>query len=406
MTDGAAPVSSAGATPFSLRPILIPAFAPALMFGVAEGAVLPVVALTARDLGGSVALASFIVALIAIGSLLSNLPASYVTVRYGERAALIAAGFVTSCALLAAMVAPSNLVLGLTMLAVGSADAVFSLARQSYLTELVPIPMRARALSTLGGSGRIGTFVGPFLGAGAIHLFGLYAAYAVGAAAAAVAGLIGVFSRDLTAFGAQATRAHTPVPLPSMLRSYRRVFLTLGVGVTLVSTVRASRQVVIPLWADHLGMSASATSVLYGIAGALDMATFYPAGKVMDRKGRRWVAVPSMVLMGLALLSVPFTHGYQSLLVVSMVLGFGNGIGAGMVMTMGADHAPAIGRPAFLGVWRQLSDIGYCGGPVLLSAVTSTVSLAAGISVTGGIGLLAAGVLWYWVPRADRASRR
>jgi MFS family permease len=138
----------------------------------------------------------------------------------------------------------------------------------------------------------------------------------------------------------------------------------------------------------------------------LDMAVFYPAGKVMDRKGRRWVAVPSMLLMGLALLTVPFTHGFLSLMVVSMALGFGNGIGSGMVMTMAADHAPTVGRPVFLGVWRQLSDIGNCGGPVLLSAVTGTVGLAAGIGVNGGIGLLAAGVLWYWVPRAGRPKRR
>ena len=406
MSDDATTASPAEATPFSLRPIMIPAFAPVLMFGMAEGAVLPVVALTARDLGGSVATASFIVALIAIGSLLSNIPSSYITVRYGERTALVAAGCVTTCALLAAMVAPSNLVLGLTMLVVGSSDAVFSLARQSYLTERVPIHMRARALSTLGGSGRIGFFIGPFIGAGAIHLFGIRAAYAVGAAAAAVAGLIGVFSRELTSFSAHAGQPHTPVRLPTMLRTYRRVFLTLGIGITLVSAVRASRQVVVPLWAEHLGLSAAATSLLFGIAGTLDMAVFYPAGKVMDRKGRRWVAVPSMLLMGLALLTVPFTHGFLSLMVVSMVLGFANGIGSGMVMTMAADHAPAVGRPVFLGVWRQLSDIGNCGGPVLLSAVTGTVGLAAGIGVNGGIGLLAARVLWYWVPRAGRVKRR
>lgn len=402
MTESSATASSVDTTPFSLRPILISAFAPALMFGVAEGSFLPVVALTARNLGGSVAIASLIVALIAIGSLVSNIPSSYITVRYGEGSAIIAAGAVTTGALLVAMVAPNNLVLGLTMLVVGSSDAVFSLARQSYLTEAVPIEMRARALSTLGGSGRIGVFIGPFLGAGAIHLFGIHAAFAVGAGAAAVAGLIGVFSRDLIAGSSQVGPAHTPVPLPSLLRSYRRVFLTLGVAVLLVSAVRASRQVVIPLWAEHLGLSASATSVLYGIAGALDMATFYPAGRVMDRKGRRWVAVPSMILMGLALLAVPLTHGFLTLMLVSMVLGFGNGIGAGMVMTMGADHAPAVGRPVFLGIWRQLSDLGNCGGPVLLSAVTGTVSLAAGITVNGGLGLVAAAALWYWVPRARR----
>lgn len=69
---------------FSLRPIMISAFAPAMMFGVAEGAVLPVVALTARSLGGSIALASLVVALIGVGSLVSNIPAIPRTVRPAE----------------------------------------------------------------------------------------------------------------------------------------------------------------------------------------------------------------------------------------------------------------------------------------------------------------------------------
>lgn len=405
MTDGSTVTTADLAKPFSLRPIMIPAFGPALMFGVAEGSFLPVVALTARNLGGSVAMASLIVALIGIGSLVSNIPSSYVTVRWGERAAIVTAGCVTTAALLVAMAAPNLLVLALTMLVVGSSDAVFSLARQSYLTEAVPIEMRARALSTLGGSGRIGVFIGPFIGAGAIHLFGIHAAYAVGAAAAAVAAGIGVFARDLVDKNHHEGLPHSSVSLGQILHRYRRVYLSLGLAITLVSAVRASRQVVIPLWSEHLGLSASATSLLYGFAGAIDMATFYPAGKVMDRKGRRSVAVPSMVLMGLALLAVPLTHGFVSLMVVSMVLGFGNGIGAGMVMTMGADHAPAVGRPVFLGIWRQLSDVGNCGGPVLLSVVTGAVSLAVGIGVNGGIGLVAAGALWYWIPRAGQGKR-
>ena len=42
---------------------------------------------------------------------------------------------------------------------------MFSLARQAYLTEAIPIRMRARALSTLGGTFRIGLFIGPFVAA-------------------------------------------------------------------------------------------------------------------------------------------------------------------------------------------------------------------------------------------------
>ena len=65
----------------------MPAFGPSLLFGIGEGAILPVVALSVRDLGGSVALAALVVTLIGIGSLVSNLPASLITSRWGEPAA-------------------------------------------------------------------------------------------------------------------------------------------------------------------------------------------------------------------------------------------------------------------------------------------------------------------------------
>jgi MFS family permease len=387
---------------FSLRPILIPAFAPAVLFGIAEGAVLPVVALTARHLGGSLAVASLVVALIGIGSLVSNIPSVLITTRYGERAAIIAAGGLAAAALLLAMLAPDNLVLGLAMLLVGSADAVFILARQSYLSEVVPVHLRARALSTLGGSARIGIFIGPFIGAGAIQLAGTRGAYAVGAVAAAIAGLVGVFAGDLTLGPNRRGPDHGSVTVPMVLRSHRRVFLTIGLGVILVAAVRASRQVVLPLWAEHLGLSPAAGSLIYGLAGAIDMATFYPAGRVMDRRGRRWVAVPSMVIMGCALVLVPLTSAFATLVLAALLLGFGNGIGSGMIMTIGADNAPPIGRPAFLGIWRLLSDTGTCGGPVLLSALTGVAGLATAVVGNGLLGLLAAGVLWFWLPRSGQ----
>jgi MFS family permease len=127
---------------------------------------------------------------------------------------------------------------------------------------------------------------------------------------------------------------------------------------------------------------------------------FYPAGKVMDQKGRRWVAVPSMLIMGLPLLLMPFTHSATTLLLAAAVIGFGNGIGSGMVMTLGADHSPRLGRAHFLGVWRLMSDIGASCGPALLSFLAATLSLGAGIAVTGLIAFAAAAQLAYWIPRA------
>jgi len=394
-------------TPFTLRRIAVSAFGPSLLFGVGEGAILPVVPLSARDLGASVPMAALVVTLIGIGSLISNIPASLITMHRGERWAIVAAAVWSAIAM--ALCAWTNrldlFALGCFM--VGMSQAVFSLARQSYLTEAVPVEYRARAMSTLGGAMRVGLFIGPFAAAAAIHRYGLIGAYGVGIAALVVAAVVAARIPDLKASAVEAGAA-TAAPVPqaptwrSILRDHRHLFITLGIGVMLVSAVRATRQAVIPLWADHLALAPSVTALIYGLAGGVEMLVFYPAGKVMDQKGRRWVAVPSMILMGLPLMLMPFTQGAATLLIAAAVIGFGNGIGSGMVMTLGADHSPRLGRVHFLGVWRLMSDLGSSCGPALLSFLAATLSLGAGIAATGLIAFAAAAQLAYWIPRAHR----
>ncbi|MDM0015679.1 MFS transporter [Variovorax sp. J22P168] len=401
------PVPSSSSS-FSLRRIAVPAFGPSLLFGIGEGAILPIVPLTARDLGASVPIAALMVALIGIGSLLNNIPASFITMRWGERGAIVAAG-IWSALGMALCVGTSHLGLfALGCFMVGMSQAVYNLARQSYMTEAVPMEFRARALSTLGGVMRIGMFIGPFLAAAAVHFFGLSAAYVVGIFGAVGAAIAGARIPDLELPplppGNVAPAAAT---IASTVRDHRHVFLTLGIGVILISAVRASRQAVIPLWADHLMLAPSVASLIYGLAGGIDMLVFYPAGRVMDLKGRVWVAVPSMLVMGTAMLLMPLTTGALTLLAVALAIGFGNGIGSGIIMTIGADHSPRHGRAHFLGVWRLMSDIGSSSGPALLSFLAGALSLAAGIVVTGLMALAAAATLAYWIPRhGDRGGRR
>ncbi|WP_395704219.1 MFS transporter [Aquabacterium sp.] len=392
---------------FSLRRIALPAFGPTLLFGIGEGAILPIIPLGARELGASPSLAALIVALMGLGALVSNIPASLITMRRGERWAIVAAALWSVLAFVLCAATGSLALFTAGCVMVGMSQAVFSLARQSYLTEAVPLAWRARALSTLGGTMRIGLFIGPFAAAAAIHRFGLVGAYGVGIVALLGAALIGARVPDLAAHGAAAAGRQADaarITLGSTLRDHRRVFLTLGVGVVLVSAVRATRQAVIPLWADHLGLEASVAALIYGLAGGIEMLVFYPAGQLMDRKGRRWVAVPCMTIMGGALLLMPLAAGATTLLLAACVIGFGNGIGSGMVMTIGADHSPRVGRAHFLGVWRLMADIGSSCGPALLSILTAALSLGAGVVFVGLMALAAAAQLGYWIPRAGDAS--
>jgi len=394
-----------GSTPFTLRSIAVSAFGPSLLFGLGEGAILPVIPLSARTMGGSVSMAALIVTLIGVGSLISNIPASLITMHRGERWAIVAAA--VWCALAMTLCAWTDH-LGLFALGafmIGMSQAVFSLARQSYLTEAVPPEFRARAMSTLGGAMRVGLFIGPFVAAAAIHRWGIAGAYGVGVGALIVAAAVAARMPDLEASPATDAAASDTLSaarptLGSTVRDHHRLFITLGIGVMLVSAVRATRQAVIPLWADHLALAPSVAALIYGLAGGVELLVFYPAGKVMDQKGRRWVAVPSMLIMGLPLMLMPFTHSATTLLLAAAVIGFGNGIGSGMVMTLGADHSPRLGRAHFLGVWRLMSDIGSSCGPALLSFLAATLSLGAGIAVTGLIAFAAAAQLAYWIPRA------
>ena len=164
---------------FSLKRIAVPAFAPSLLYGVADGAILPIIAFTALELGASPALAGFVAALTGLGSLLNNVPAALLTARFGERRAMLGAALAALVAFGLCMAARHVAWLAIGVLMAGMAGAVFSLARQTWLIAAVPFSMRARALSTLAGSMRIGMFVGPFLGAAAIQGLGLRGAYGV-----------------------------------------------------------------------------------------------------------------------------------------------------------------------------------------------------------------------------------
>jgi MFS family permease len=388
------------------RSLLTSAYLPALLYETGLGAVTPVVALVAAQLGAGLDTAALVVALVGVGQILGDVPAGALAARVGDRRAMIVAAGVACVALATCALAPTLPVLGAGVLVMGAASAVFHLARQAYLTEVVPVVNRARALSTLGGVARIGVFLGPVLGAGVLHVAGLRSVFwlAVGTsvAAALVVGLAGDVEDPRSA-----PRGRPAESTASLVRRHARLLATLGLAVVLVGAVRATRQVVLPLWSEHLGLEPATTSLVFGISGAVDMLLFYPAGKVMDRYGRLWVAVPSMVVLGGAIAALPLTSTVGGLTVVAMVMGFGNGIGSGILMTLGADVAPAVGRAQFLGVWRVFQDSGAAAGPLVVSAVAAAGSLAAGIVTMGAAGVVAAGALAAFVPRwSEHATGR
>jgi len=248
---------------------------------------------------------------------------------------------------------------------------------------------------------RVGLFLGPFVGAPVVATWGPRAAYAVSVVAGLLAALLAWRTLDVTSHHDAQARAAGQVGVREVIRSHRRVLLTVGVGVLVVGIARATRVAVVPLWAESVGLSAAQTSLVFGVAGGVEMLLFYPAGSVMDRFGRVWVAVPTVVILGVGTLLLPLTTTLVGIGAVAVLMGVGSGLGSGVVMTLGADVAPVLGRAQFLGAWRLVSLVGLNGGPLLVSAVATAAGLAAACVAVGC--LVVVGGLWLarWVPVYD-----
>ena len=129
---------------FRLGSVALPVYLPGLLFSIGEGAVIPVIPVDAARLGGSLALAGFISALIMVGTLIGDIPSGWIVAKVGERTAMIGSAVAALAGLLLCILATVPAVLGLGVLLIGIATASFALARQAFMTTFVPASHRAR----------------------------------------------------------------------------------------------------------------------------------------------------------------------------------------------------------------------------------------------------------------------
>ncbi|MGY1981772.1 MFS transporter [Nocardia gipuzkoensis] len=388
--------------PVRLRSLTWTVFVPMVVYGIGSGAAAPMYALRALDLGASAGLAGVIVALSGLGMVLTDLPAGRIVASIGERGALAVGSVLGAVGVLAAIAAPNVGVLALGMLLNGAAGAVWGLARQSYLVAVVPVGDLGRAMSTLAGSMRLGFFCGPFLGAAVVHSLGPNGALWLQLVTTVISGAAMAAIRSPDGSGGAGAR-HS---LSAVVIEHRRTLGTLGLAALLVGAARAARLALLPLWAASIGLSASATSLVFGVAGAMDVLMSYPAGVWLDRYGRRATGVPSMILFALGFGALPFTSSVLGLGCAAVLLGLANGMSNGLIMTVGADVAPDGQRAEFLGAWRLTHDIGMFAGPVAVGAISALTVLggaAVALALTAAAGAYA---MHRWFPGVVQPMRR
>ena len=412
-------------------------YGPTLLFGLGEGALLPLLPSISQSVGASLSQAALIASAIVVARVFGNLPAGWAVAVIGERWTMAVAGAIALAGVLGLIFATNLWELAISVLGIGLCAAAFGLARHAFMTTRVPLPYRARSLSVLGGSFRLGMFTGPFVGAALVSSTGQERAAAwffVGCLTALV--LLVVVARDpereIAAEGALPARAAPALPGDRLsagsgaatsrgratperrgvfhaMWHFRGMLLRLGLSAATLSGIRQARVYLLPLWGVSLALDPEAISLIVGLTGALEFLLFYSSGQIMDRWGRLWACLPSMLLMSGAFLGLAFTHDLPTAvgwyIAAAVVVGVGNGLSSGILMTLGSDVAPAADPAPSLGSWRMVTDAGAAAIPLIIAGVTALASVPIATGLIGMIGLAGAGGFAVYVPRYVQRRR-
>jgi MFS family permease len=372
--------------------LLLPVYVPSLLMAVSHEALTILLPLYMLDTGASPAFAALVVGLRGVGVLLFDVPAGMLVARFGDKPVLLGGLSLILTGLLLLSVTTEPWLIAFAAVALGTGHAAWMLGRQSYLADVCATNELGRAIAAMAGLQRGGALIGPVAGGALAGLAGFSVAFAIGAASAVVAGaIVMVFARAVPPHqNPDASLAGTI----EVLRDHRRVLATAGSSALVLQLMRATRQLLVPLFGQAVGLDVTTIGLVYSLSAVVDIALFYPSGVLADRYGRKWSAVPSMALFALGLALLPLAQGFYSLLAVAVLLGFANGIGTGVVMIIGADLARASGRHGqFLGLWRLIGEGGISGAPLLVGTIADAAGLAAASLAVAGIGVAGALVM-------------
>lgn len=373
-----------------------PVYLPSLLFMMAEGALLPIIPATAESFGVGLATAGAVAGALMLGALLAEVPSALINGILGERKAMMLAGVFGAIGALTALVGQNILFLAAGAAMVGAGHSLFGLARHAFLAEKVPSYTRARAMSILGGMFRGGLALGPVVGAGFVAAFGVNSVYFLAAGVMLLVSLI-LFSVD----------AQSMVCPPSENRGQswmiakreKHKLRTLGVASAVIAGIRTIRMIALPLFAISLGIDPATASLVIGLTGIIDFALFYLSGIVMDRYGRFWTSVPTLLAFGVLYMLFFTMTDLTTFAIFAALTALVNALSSGINMVLGADLAPKDARSEFLAGFRLLTTSGNAFSPYVLSGVTLIFGLGPAMAVMGGISFYGAFMFWKFLPK-------
>ena len=364
-----------------------PVLAPSLLFAVGLGAILPVMVLGALNLGSSSSFAAAIVGIMGAVSLAATVPAGILIDRLGDFRAMLVATAVAVVVLGGIVAAflwdsPASLILyTVALMLFAPVSDVWNLARQAVVAEVMPPRDLSKAMTALGGTQRVGNLIGPIVGAGLMLVFPLWSVFVPSPASSPSRRSSSWRCRSprfpgIRIAGVRFLRVRTPmrltVPtqrqtLPSPRWLHRRpqkaprprlevrwkAVILVGISMIALTVARSAQPVVIQLWGVEIGLGESSISLLIAFGAGLELVFMFLGAYIKDHIGRMTTMVACLTIFGSGFVIMVLRPDLAGMIAAAAIMAVGNGLGAGINMTIGADLSPSSDAPASSGSGRS-----------------------------------------------------
>lgn len=388
--------------------LILPLYFPSLLFMTASSLLIPVLPLFAGEFDIPYTVIGILLSADKIGMLAGDLPAGMFARRLGVKRTMLIGILLAGCSIAALSWSVSIFDTFLYLFISGFGTSLYAVTRHHWITETIPMDQRGRALSLMGGVFRLGRFIGPIIGGAIAAALGLRIPFLI-------FGLVYLFA-FFACLAFVPKIEQQPVPdhqghrlnwkkIQQMLADQKRTITWAGAGCLLLQMVRSGPTIIIPLFAaDVLGLDVQSIGLIISLSSFVDTLLFMPAGFIMDKMGRKVSIVSSAITLSVGIAMIPLSSGFVSLLLVSLLIGFGNGLGSGAMLTLGSDLAPEKMRGEFLGIWRLLGDVGSTGGPLVIGGVAEAFALAQTSYVIAATGV-ASSLVFAFIVKETLAKR-
>ncbi|WP_403025687.1 MFS transporter [Salinibacterium sp. GXW1014] len=282
----------------------------------------------------------------------------------------------------------------------GIGSAMFSVSAMTLLLATTAPERRGRAVGFYQSGFLIGGMAGPGIG-GILAVISLRAPFFFYSATLVIAGLVGLVLLSRVDARPSADAA-ARIPMRQVVRDSRFIAACLANFAQGWGSMGVRSALIPVLVVELLHETAVWTGVAFAIAAVVQTIALGPAGRFVDRVGRRPAIIGAFAAAAVLMMAIPFVRSLPLLIVLLCAYGVVAAfMGTAPAAALGDAAGPRNARP--VAVFSAFSDAGAIVGPLVAGALLDAVSYPAAFA-SAAVLLLAASLFGLRMPRQERPA--